>query len=398
MNIPLGLGTAWTAGDQTPTRGGPAEDGRNPDREPERIETVIIGAGQAGLATAQQLLERGRACVVLEANERVGDNWRRHYDSLLLYNPAKYCRLPGMTLPGDPDHYPTRDEVADWLEQYVDEFDLPVRVSTRVERVTPQGEGYLVSTDRGDIVASNVVAATGTFGSPYTPSLADDLDPEIVQLHSSEYKNSSQLRPGPVLVVGAAHSGADVAHELASEGREVVLAGRATGEVPFDINAPLMRVVWPILRFVATRVLTIRTPVGRKVREKMRAHGGPLIRYKRADLERVGVEWIEERVEDVTDGAPTLTEGRVIDAANVIWCTGFRQNFGWIDAPIAQDDGWPLEERGVSTVLPGLYFVGLAFQYSASSTLILGAGRDAAYVADHIDEHSDERVSASAAA
>ncbi|HEX9889877.1 MAG TPA: NAD(P)/FAD-dependent oxidoreductase [Nitriliruptorales bacterium] len=365
----------------------------------EHIETVIIGAGQAGLAVAQQLTERGRPCVVLDANARVGDNWRRHYDSLVLYNPAKLCSLPGLVFPGDPDRYPTRDEVGDYLEDYAATLHLPVRPRTWVRAVRPVGDRYLVSCEEREILADNVVVATGTFGRAYTPAFASELDPSIVQLHSSEYRNPSQLQPGPVLVVGAAHSGADIAMELAGR-HTTVLAGRDTGQVPFDLGSRRMRVLWPVLSFVARRVLTLKTPVGRKVHDEIRAHGGPLIRYKTADLVEAGVERVEDRVTGVRDGRPVLGGERLLEAANVVWCTGFRQDFGWIDLPIVGEDGWPREQRGVVTDAPGLYFAGLAFQYSFGSMLLVGVGQDAAYLAKHIDARTPvrERAVARAAA
>lgn len=349
----------------------------------QRIETVIIGAGQAGMAVGQQLTERDRPFVILEANERVGDNWRRHYDSLRLYNPAKLCSLPGFDFPGDGDRFPTRDEVADYLEDYRAAFDLPVRTGVRVSEVRANGDGYLVETSDGQIETDNVVVATGTFGQPYTPGFAVDLDPRIVQLHSSRYKNPSQLQPGPVLVVGAAHSGADIAYELADT-HETFLVGRDTGQVPFDIGDRASRFLWPVLSFVARRILTTRTPPGRKVQAKIRAHGGPLIRYKNADLRDVGVDRIEGRMVGTQDGLPELDDGRVLEVTNVVWATGFRQDFGWIKLPIVGEDGWPREERGVVPDAPGLYFVGLAFQYSFGSMLFVGVGQDAEHVAGHL--------------
>ncbi|MDX1620198.1 MAG: NAD(P)-binding domain-containing protein [Nitriliruptorales bacterium] len=363
----------------------------------ERIETVIIGAGQAGLATAQQLHERGRECIILDGNQRIGDNWRRHYDSLRLYNPAWACSLPGLEFPGRPDRYPTRDEAADYLERYAAHLDLPVRLSTWVRELRRGPRGYVVTTDRGELHADNVVVATGTFGAAYTPPFASELDPGILQLHSSEYKRPSQLQPGTVLVVGASHSGADVAYELAHHER-TVLVGRDTGELPFDSEGrAARRFIWPLMSFVARRVLTIKTPIGRKARSKIRAHGGPLIRYKTRHLLDAGVERIEGRVTGVEDGLPVLDDGRVISASNVIWCTGFKQDFSWIRLPVFGEDGWPHEERGVVADAPGLYFMGLAVQFSFASMLFVGVGQDAAYIADHIATRAEAPAAVGAA-
>ncbi|MEX0972630.1 MAG: NAD(P)-binding domain-containing protein [Solirubrobacterales bacterium] len=354
----------------------------------ERVETAIVGAGQAGLSTGYHLAKLDRPFLVLDEQGRVGDNWRRHYDSLRLYSPARLDGLPGMPFPASATTFPTKDQMADYLEEYVSAFGLPVRGGTRVERVSRNGRGYIVDCGDRRLEAENVVVATGTFGRSYTPELAAHLDPEIVQLHSSEYQNPFQLREGPVLVVGASHSGADVAIDVAG-GHRTILCGRDTGEIPFDIEArPALAVGWRVMSFLARRVLTLRTPIGRKMRPKIRGHGGPLLRFKRADLDAAGVERTTARVAGVRDGRPELDDGTVLDVANVIWCTGFKQEFSWIDLPVIGQDGWPEEERGVVEAAPGLYFTGLAFQYAFSSMLILGAGRDAEYVAKRIAAHA----------
>jgi putative flavoprotein involved in K+ transport len=350
----------------------------------ERTETVVVGAGQAGLATGYHLAKRDRPFVILDEQRRVGDNWRRHYDSLRLYSPARLDGLPGLAFPAPAFSFPTKDQMADYLERYASTFGLPVRGGTVVERVSRNGSGYVVDCGERRLEAENVVVATGTFGRPFTPGFAADLAPEIVQLHSSEYKNPGQLRDGPVLVVGAAHSGADVAIDVA-DGHRTIICGRDTGQLPFDIEGRGFRVVgWRVMSFLARRVLTTRTPIGRKMKPKIRAHGGPLLRFKRADLEAAGVERTTGRVAGVREGKPELDDGTVVDVANVIWCTGFKQDFSWIEPRVIAEDGWPKEERGVVTSAPGLYFTGLAFQSGFSSMLILGAGRDAAYVANRI--------------
>ncbi|WP_367325912.1 flavin-containing monooxygenase [Streptomyces sp. HUAS ZL42] len=354
----------------------------NTEHGAEQVETVIIGAGQAGLATGFHLARRDRQFIIVDANARVGDNWRCHWDSLRLYSPARVASLPGMRFPAPPVSYPTKDEMADFLEVYAKTFGLPVRTGVRVTRVCREDGRYVVATDNASsIVCDNVVVASGTFGrTPYVPVFADQLHPSIVQMHSSAYKNPAQLRPGGVLVVGASHSGGDIAYEAGSAGHPTVLSGRIHGEVPFDIEGRPAHTIFPVLYFLAQHLLTIRTPIGRRLRPQIRAHGGPLIRVKRADLARVGVEMVPERTVGVSDGLPVLDGGRTLDVANVVWCTGFRQDFSWIDAPVTGEDGWPVEVRGVVPSSPGLYFVGLAFQYAFASMLIGGAGRDAEHV------------------
>ena len=357
----------------------------------EQHDTVIIGAGQAGLSVGYHLRARNREFVILDAGARVGDNWRCHWDSLRLYSPARYDGLPGMPFPAPPSSHPGKDDVAEYLAAYAAKFALPVRGGVRVRRVSRAGDGFAVDCETGEdgaaggfrLQARNVVVATGTFGrQPAIPAFADQLDPGILQLHSSQYRNPSQLREGPVLVVGASHSGADVAHEVVAD-HQTILSGRDTGQLPFREGRSGL-IGFSIIFFVGGTLMSIRTPVGRKMRPEDRQHGGPLLRYKRADLEAAGVERVVERVTGVSDGRPVLAGGRVLDVANVVWCTGFRQDLRWLDLPVVGEDGWPLERRGVVESVPGLYFSGLAFQSSFRSMLIGGAGADAEYVVRHL--------------
>ena len=348
------------------------------------IETVIIGAGQAGLSTAYHLKQRGRACVVLDRNQRVGDGWRQQWDSLKLYSPAKYDGLPGMPFPAKGSSFPGKDDLADYLEAYAQHFDLPVRLGVRVARVSPAPSGFIVDTAEGRITCDNVVVATGTFGrTPNVPDFAKDLDPSILQLHSSEYRRPGQLRDGAVLVIGASHSGCDIAHEAAAT-RPTTLVGRDCGEIPVPLESRRMKVVWPLLMFVWRHLVTRRTPIGRKEMSEIRFHGGPMLRVQRSDLAERGVVRNECRVDGVKDGLPVLADGTVVDVANVVWATGFRQDFDWIDLPVFGEDGWPKEYRGVIDGAPGLFFCGLSFQYAFSSMLVGGCGCDAEYVARRI--------------
>jgi putative flavoprotein involved in K+ transport len=352
----------------------------------QHVQTLIIGAGQAGLSTGYHLKRRGLPFLVVDGNERIGDNWRHQWDSLTLYTPAKYDGLPGLRFPADPWHYPGKDEVADFLERYAVTHDLPVRTSTRVHRLDRDGDGYRVELDDGVVTCDNVVVATGSFGrTPYVPDLSADLDPRIVQLHSSEYRRPDQLAPGPVLVVGASHSGTDIAYEVAAD-HETVLAGRECGQIPVRLGSWNAHVVLPLVLFAFRHVLTRRTPMGRKEMDEVRFHGGPALRWKPADLARRGVRRNESRVTGARDGLPELADGTVVDVANIVWCTGFRQVFDWIDLPVTDEHGWPREYRGVVDDTPGLFFCGLSFQYAMSSMVFPGVGRDAAFVAGRIAE------------
>jgi putative flavoprotein involved in K+ transport len=350
----------------------------------ESIETVIIGAGQAGLSTCYHLRKRGREFVILDGNARLGDNWRAQWDTLRLYTPKKYDGLPGLPFPGDRWSYPTKDEVADYLGSYAVRFDLPVRTGTRVDRVEAADGGYVVTIGDHVILAQNVVVATGTFGrTPYLPEYAVDLDPAIRQLHSSEYRRPGQLKDGPVLVVGGSHSGTDIAYEVAKT-HPTVLCGRDPGQIPVRLEKKGARLFFPVFLFVGKHLLTRRTPMGRKEMREIRYHGGPMLRVKREDLIARGVERVHNRVAGVRDGRPMLDDGRVLDVSNVVWSTGFRQVYDWIKLPIFGPDGWPEEMRGVAAGAPGVFFCGLCFQFAFSSMVVAGAGRDAEYVAKRI--------------
>jgi putative flavoprotein involved in K+ transport len=353
----------------------------------ERFETVVVGAGQAGLSVGYHLARRGLDFVILDENAQVGDNWRNAWDSLRLFTPARYNGLPGMPFPAAPRSFATRDEMAAYLKSYAARFELPLRNGIAVDGLRRAGAGYVVTAGDRRFEASNVVVATGPQHLPLVPDLARELDPAIKQLHSSEYRNPGQLRPGPVLVVGASHSGPDIALEAAAE-HPTVLSGPYRGEIPFDIEGRPARVIMRVLWFVANHVLTVKTPLGRKVRPEVRSHGGPLIRVKAKHLEAAGVEHVAAKTVGVRGGLPVLEGDRVVDVANVVWCTGFQLDFAWIDLPIVGGDGYPLEDRGVVPSAPGLYFVGLPFQRSFASMLIGGVGRDAGYVAKRIAARS----------
>lgn len=353
--------------------------------EPERIQTVVIGGGQAGLSVGYHLARRGVPFVILEAHERIGDAWRKRWDSLRLFTPARFDGLVGMPFPASPHSFPTKDEMADYLEAYAARFRLPVRTGLKVDRVSRRGDGFLVTAGDVSFEAEQVVVAMATYQKPQVPAFAPQLDPGIVQLHSSDYRNPGQLREGGVLVVGAGNSGAEIALELARRGHPTWMSGRAVGQVPFRVNGlPARLFLLPlVLRVLFHRVLTVDTPVGRKVRPKIVSQGGPLIRVKSRDLAAAGIERVPRTV-GVRDGRPVLEDGRVLDVANVVWCTGFHPGFSWIDLPVLGERGEPVHERGIVPKEPGLGFVGLHFLYAMSSTMIHGVGRDAEHIAEAI--------------
>lgn len=346
--------------------------------KPERFEVIVIGGGQAGLSVGYHLKQRGMRFVILDASERVGDAWRKRWDSLRLFSPAWASCLDGLKFPGPSHAMPTKDQMADYLENYAKHFELPVRSSTYVHSVTRNANGFVVQTKDATLEADQVIVAMASYQKPRTPSFARELSSDVVQMHSASYKNPAQLRPGRVVVVGGANSGADIALELAAT-HQVVLAAPDVGEAPVRVDSWFGAQVFSriFLRVVFHHVLSIRTPIGRKKRPAMMHQATPRVRVKRVDLQRAGVQWVG-RVTSVSDGRKLVTQdGQVFEAENVIWSTGFDANQSFIKLPIFDEHGDPKHEAGVVTSEPGLYFVGLPFLYAMSSSMIHGVGRDA---------------------
>ncbi len=345
----------------------------------ERVDTLVIGAGQAGLAVGYELARRGVSFTIVDGSARIGDAWRQRWSSLRLFTPALYDGLPGAPFPAPRFAMPTKDEMADYLEDYAQRFALPVRLGVRIERLNREDGGFVAVSEGTRFVADHVVVAMSGFQTPRIPAFASRLAADVVQLHSLAYRDPSQLRDGPVLVVGAGNSGAEIAVEVAATHR-TALAGRATGHLPFSPSSFVGRLMGPVvLGGLFHRVLTTDTPMGRRAQPRFLSHGGPLIRLRPRDLVAAGVERLP-RVQDVRDGKPVLADGRTLDVANVIWCTGFDAALPWIDLPVFDGDGRPRHVRGIATDVPGLAFVGLPFLYALSSTMIYGAARDAAFV------------------
>ncbi|HEX3234018.1 MAG TPA: NAD(P)-binding domain-containing protein [Gemmatimonadales bacterium] len=353
-------------------------------RQPERFETIVIGGGQTGLSVGYYLARRGLPFVILEANQRIGDTWRKRWDSLRLFTPARFDGLAGMRFPAPRHTFPTKDDMADYLERYAASFELPIRTGVKVDRLFREGDRYVVTAGDLRFEAENVVVAMASYQRPRVPPFAAELDGGIMQLHSSDYRNLSQLREGGVLIVGAGNSGSEIAREVVLAGHPTWMSGRDTGHVPFRIEGAVGRYILPLLfRIVFHRILTVDTAIGRKARPRIVSRGAPLIRVKPKDLAAAGVERVPRTV-GTKNGLPVLEDGRVLEVTNVIWCTGFHPGFSWIDLPVLEQDGEPVQYRGVVTDQPGLYFVGLHFLYAMSSTMIHGAERDAKHVADAI--------------
>jgi putative flavoprotein involved in K+ transport len=348
----------------------------------EYVDTLVIGGSQAGLAMGYELSRRGLPYKIIDAHPRIGDAWRNRWDSFRLFTPNRLNRLPGMPYPGYHWGFASKNEWADYLASYARKFDLRVETGIRVERLAREGGRFVATSGHRRFEADNVVVAMSSWQRPRVPDSASELDPRIVQFHVAEYKNPEQLQEGSVLVVGAGNSGAEVAIEVART-HEVLLSGPSTGAIPFRPESVVARVMMPFIgRVIFHRVLTTATPIGRKVRPKMISSGEPLIRVKPKDLAGAGVERVP-RVTGVSEGLPQLEDGRSVDVANVVWCTGFHPGFSWIDLPVLGPQE-PLHKRGIVESEPGLYFLGLKFLHSVSSEQIHGVGRDADRIARNI--------------
>jgi putative flavoprotein involved in K+ transport len=348
----------------------------------EYYKVIIIGAGQAGLSMGYHLSQKGISFLILEANKKVGDSWRKRWDSLHLFTPAQYDGLPGMPFPAKKHSYPSKDEFADYLEEYAINFKFPIRTNTYVNSLSREGKQFIIDTSDQKFKADNVVVAMNDCQFQRLPTFAKDLDPEILQIYSSKYKNPSQLKDGNVLVIGAGNSGCEIALEV-SKTHKTWLAGRDTGHIPFHIKSKVGQLMAPVvLRLLFHRIFTINTFIGRKVRLKALNQGGPLIRIKPKEVIEAGIIRIP-KVTGVIEGLPVLQNKEVLEVKNIIWCTGYYPRFSWIDLPVFKN-GQPIQNRGIVDNEPGLYFLGLHFLYAMSSGMIQGVDRDAQFIAKAI--------------
>ncbi len=342
------------------------------------IDTLVIGAGQAGLAAGYYLQRLGVHLTLLDGADEIGSVWKKRWDSLRLFTPARYNSLPGMPFPADRYSLPTKDDVAEYLKAYAKRFDLPVRLRSRVLSLRREGAVYAAATASGEVLtARSVIVATGANQQPYVPAFAAELRPGIVQMHSSGYRRPSQIPEGSVLVVGAGNSGAQIALELAEAGRQAILSGPDTGSLPRRfLGRDIYDWLWPTL---------MRPPVdsalGRRLMKDRLFAGDPLIGMSAESLTHRNLERAGRTI-GVRDGLPLLEGARgKAEVSAVVWCTGFRPDFGWIELPAFGLDGYPLHRRGIVQSVPGLAFLGMRYQYRFGSALLGGVGEDADYVA-----------------
>jgi len=340
----------------------------------ERAEVIVVGGGQAGLAAGYYLSRAEIPFIILDANQRVGESWRRRWDSLQLFTVARYSALPGLEFPGDPEHFPGKEEVADYLEEYARHFELPIRSDSRVTSLQASNGAYRLNTHSGSYETDQVIVSTGAYQRPYTPPIARKLDGDVGQFHSSDYRNPAQISGTDVLVVGAANSGAGIAADLARDYRVRLSQGGRLRHLP-------RRILGKSLHWYGDHFGLIAAPFdswrGRTQRNDFVV--GPSLRQ----LERrLGIE-VVGRVVDADGRIVRLERGREIEVDAVVWATGYRSDYAWIGVPVLDEQGAPIHRRGV-TDSPGLYFLGMANQYSRGSSLIYWVKDDAGYVVDHL--------------
>jgi len=346
------------------------------DNATDRYDVIIVGGGQAGLALGYFLFRLNFEYTILEAAAEPAAAWRQRWDSLRLFTPARYSGLPGQPFPGEPDRYPTRDEVADYLTDYARRFELPVQLDSRVRSLSQVGSGYEVVARDRTYRADAVVVATGPFQQPVVPPIAAQLDPEVRQLHSSDYRRPEDITSGPVVVVGGGNSGFQIAEELAATHEVHLSVG--SRQKPFPQRILGRDLFWYL---DATGLIRKSTDsrIGRRLAGK-----DTLIGSRPRALRRRGVR-MHPRAVDANDTEVAFSDGTKLRVGTVVWATGFRGDYSWIDAPVIDDRGRPIHHRGV-TRSPGLYFLGQTWQHTRGSALLGWVKDDAEYLAGVISE------------
>jgi putative flavoprotein involved in K+ transport len=345
---------------------------------PNHYDVAVIGAGQAGLTMGYELAQQNRRFVILDTAESVGAAWRTRWDSLTLFTPRRYDSLPGLEFPGDPDGYPGRDEVIAYLESYAETHDFPVQLGSEVRSVRNENGGFRLELATEVIEADQVVVATGPFQMPRVPALAADLDTTVCQTHSVGYRNPGELPDGPVLVVGGGNTGFQIAEELAADRETHLSVGSRQMPLPQRIGG---RDLFWWLGKLGILEKSIDTKLGRRLSTRDTLIGSSPRAAKRAGVTMHG------RAVGASGRTVVFEDGSTLDVAAAIWATGYRFDHSWIDLPITDDDGRLVHGRGVTDV-PGLYFLGLPWQYTRGSALVGWVKDDAEFIAERIAERA----------
>lgn len=344
-----------------------------------QVDTLVIGAGQAGLAAAYYLQQHRVEFVLLDERPAVGDVWATRFEALRLFSPAWASGLPGFPWPGPALHYPTKDEAAAYLQAYANHFRFPVQLRERAVQVTATdgASGYRVETAAGSVYqARRVIVSTGAYSTPKQPAFASTLPPQVQQLHSSHYHQPSQISgAGPVAVVGSGNSALQIAADLATTGRPVFVAfDDAVGAFPNN------QLTWVLLKKSGFLRIPRATRLGRHIMHQPE----PVVR---GDLQRLkqfsNVQFIGRATGATTAGALQGRRQNTPPLEAVVWATGFGPDFQWIKLPIFEPDGTPRHQRGL-TAAPGVAFLGLPWLSTRSSALMGGVGADACYVVEHL--------------
>jgi putative flavoprotein involved in K+ transport len=347
-------------------------------------DVLVIGGGQAGLAMGYHLADRGLEFLIVDGNPQVGDLWRSRWDSLRLFTSTTYNNLPGMEFAGTPGDYPGKDAIAGYLQTYASEFELPIRLNTHVSSLTRDGVSYVARSENATITARQVVVATGPFQVPFVPPLAGELDPELPQAHSAEYRNPERLPAGKTLVVGGANSGQQIALEL-SQSRAVELS--VGGKLRALPQRPLGRDIWWWLTMMRIPRVTVESRLGRRLAQRDVVIGGGL-----RELRKHGVV-IRPRVVGGSGRMVSFDDGSTAEYDAIVWATGFQVDHSWIEIPEIKDEFGQLRHvRGV-TASPGLYVLGMTWQHTRGSALLGWVGDDAAFLADRIEQMSQPQAS-----
>jgi putative flavoprotein involved in K+ transport len=341
----------------------------------ERREVVVVGGGQTGLAIGYLLAQQGRRFTILEAADTPAAAWRERWDSLRLFTPVRYDSLPGRAFPGDPDAYPGRDDVVNYLTDYARDFDLPVALSSPVRAIRQCDDGYLVELDDRSYEADQVVIATGPFQVPRIPELAARLDPGIVSLHSSRYRTPDDVPTGPVLVVGGGNTGYQIAEELARDHEVHLSIGARQTPLPQRI---LGRDLFRYLEAIGLMNKTVESRIGRRMQDRETLIGSS----PRAARRRHGIQ-LHGRAVDASGRQVRFGDGTRVSPSAVIWATGFGLDHSIVQLPVFDAGGRLVHRRGVTSA-PGLYFLGLPWQHTRGSALLGWVKDDAQYIADQI--------------